>query len=896
MKKKTPTGSNGPETGKGGIARTVTSLFNKLVANPLKAVRRSEPAAIAAASAPPEPPLQAEAMKKKTSSGPKRRNPADGGSNHPIHPAAGKPPARKSGAGKGARRKSADKPLPGWLPQLESAPPQPPMAGRRRGSPAQARPTGHTGSKPGPLVDPQAEREAQRYEQPIASREALLQVLAEAGGPRNAMELAVQLELTAPERFEALSRRLGAMVRDGQLVQNRRGGFAPVAQLSLVPGVVIANPEGFGFLRPDSGGDDLFLPPYEMRKVLHGDRVLANVTGIDRRGRREGSIARVLERGMTRMIGRFMTEFGICYVVPDDKRIQRNIQIPPDAVGEARDGQLVVCEITQAPDTRRPPIGRILTVLGDKLTPSLVVEAAIHGHELPFEFPQEVIDEAAAVPVDVSPAELEGRIDLRALPLVTIDGEDAKDFDDAVYCEATADGFRLVVAIADVSYYVRPGNPLDNEAQDRATSVYFPGFVVPMLPETLSNGICSLKPKVDRMCFVCDMQIDRSGQVTESRFYEAVMHSHARLTYTQVWDAVGEGEPAAIAALGENFEAIKRLHQLYKVLAKARAKRGAIEFETSQVRFVLDNTGQVTQAGMLVRNDAHKLIEECMIAANVEAARYLLSVDVPAPYRIHEKPPESKYEDLLEFLKEFQLAMPSWSKVRPGDFTKLLGRIRERPDAALIESVLLRSQSLAVYSPDNVGHFGLALEFYAHFTSPIRRYPDLLVHRAIKQALRHGSAKGFAYGPREMTALSLQCSERARRADEAEREVDERYRAAWMEKHVGGQFDGVISGVTSFGLFVELDQSKVNGLVHVTQLPHDFYHFDATRKVLTADRRGQEYRLGDRVRVLVLKASMEERKIDFRLVSHLGEEQEQQSAPSPLPPHGKPARRSKKKY
>jgi len=746
------------------------------------------------------------------------------------------------------------------------------------------------------LVDPQAEREAQRYEQPIASREALLQVLAEAGGPRNAMELAVQLELTAPERFEALSRRLGAMVRDGQLVQNRRGGFAPVAQLSLVPGVVIANPEGFGFLRPESGGDDLFLPPYEMRKVLHGDRVLANVTGIDRRGRREGSIARVLERGMTRMIGRFMTEFGICYVVPDDKRIQRNIQIPPDAVGEARDGQLVVCEITQAPDTRRPPIGRILTVLGDKLTPSLVVEAAIHGHELPFEFPQEVIDEAAAVPVDVSPAELEGRVDLRALPLVTIDGEDAKDFDDAVYCEATADGFRLVVAIADVSYYVRPGNPLDNEAQDRATSVYFPGFVVPMLPETLSNGICSLKPKVDRMCFVCDMQIDRSGQVTESRFYEAVMHSHARLTYTQVWDAVGEGEPAAIAALGENFEAIKRLHQLYKVLAKARAKRGAIEFETSEVRFVLDNTGQVTQAGMLVRNDAHKLIEECMIAANVEAARYLLSVDVPAPYRIHEKPPESKYEDLLEFLKEFQLSLPAWSKVRPGDFTKLLGRIRERPDAALIESVLLRSQSLAVYSPDNVGHFGLALEFYAHFTSPIRRYPDLLVHRAIKQALRHGSAKGFAYGPREMAALSLQCSERARRADEAEREVDERYRAAWMEKHVGGQFDGVISGVTSFGLFVELDQSKVNGLVHVTQLPHDFYHFDATRKVLTADRRGQEYRLGDRVRVLVLKASMEERKIDFRLVSHLGEEQEQHSAPSPLPPHGKPARRSKKKY
>ena len=859
-------------------------------------------------------------MTKKTPSGPKGRRTAAGG--NPSKRSSGKATAtgqghkqpdwlpaseapRPAGAPKPPASRSsrppqvpAPKGLPGWLPELESPPaPRGPkgrkLPGGKLHADAPAKPP-RKGKPVAGFVDPQAGREAERYENPIASREALLQLLVEAGGPRNAVELATQLNLTAPDRFEALSRRLGAMVRDGQLVQNRRGGFAPVAQLSLVPGVVIANPEGFGFLRPDSGGDDLFLPPYEMRKVMHGDRVLANVTGIDRRGRREGSIARVLERGMTRLIGRFSVEFGINYVVPDDKRIGRNVQIPHDAIGEARDGQLVVCEITQAPDTRRPPIGKILTVLGDRLTPSLVVEAAIHGHELPFEFPQEVIDEAAAVPVDVAPAEITGRVDLRQLPLVTIDGEDAKDFDDAVYCEATGDGFRLVVAIADVSYYVRPGQPLDDEAQSRATSVYFPGFVVPMLPETLSNGICSLKPKVDRMCFVCDMQIDRSGQVTESTFYEAVMNSHARLTYTQVWQAVGEGDAAAIKALGSNLEAVQRLHQLYGVLAKARKKRGAIEFESSEVRFVLDNTGQVTQAGMLVRNDAHKLIEECMIAANVEAARFLLAAGVPAPYRIHEKPPESKYEDLLEFLKEFKLAMPAWSKVCPGDFTKLLGKIRERPDAALIESVLLRSQSLAVYSPDNVGHFGLALEFYAHFTSPIRRYPDLLVHRAIKQALGRAGKGEFPYGAREMAALSLQCSERARRADEAEREVDERYRAAWMEKHVGKEFDGVISGVTSFGLFIELDQSKVNGLVHVTQLPHDFYHFDATRKVLTGERRGHEYRLGDRVSILVLKASMEERKIDFRLVSHLG--QDEQGGQPPLPPRGTPAKRPKKKY
>ena len=718
-----------------------------------------------------------------------------------------------------------------------------------------------------PFNDPHAAREAERYADPIASRESILELLQHCDGPQTAEEIASRLQLR--DRIEILGRRLGAMVRDGQLVQNRRGGFAPVRQTNLIAGVVIANPDGFGFLKPDEGGNDLFLPPFEMRKVMHGDRALANVTGIDRRGRREGAIARVLERRMTRLIGRFFYEHGIAYVDPDDKRVQRNVQVPADGTGGAHEGQLVVCELVAPPDGRRPPIGRIIAVLGDKLTPSLVVATAIHGHDLPHEFPQEVLDEASAVPLVVEPSMIGDRVDLRKLPLVTIDGEDAKDFDDAVYCEANADGFRLVVAIADVSHYVRPGQPLDDEAQRRATSVYFPGFVVPMLPETLSNGICSLNPKVDRMCFVCDMQVDHKGEVSSSRFYEAVMNSHARLTYTQVWKAVGENDADAQALIGAQLPQVQRLHQLYQVLAKARQRRGAIEFESSEVRFVLDNTGEVTQAGMLVRNDAHKLIEECMIAANVEAARYLIATGIPAPFRIHEQPPEHKYEDLLEFLKEFQLTLPPWNKVKPGDYTRLLKKVRERPDAALLESVLLRSQSMAVYSPENHGHFGLALQAYAHFTSPIRRYPDLLVHRAIKQALKGGSAEKYTYSARQMAALALQCSERERRADEAEREVDERYRAAWMEKHVGGRFDGVISGVTSFGLFIELEDSKVNGLVHVTQLPQDYYHFDAVRKTLTGERRGEEYRLGDRVRILVLKASMEERKIDFRLVQRL---------------------------
>ncbi len=771
--------------------------------------------------------------------------------------------------------------------------PEPPPKGfKPRGA---SRPAGST-LKPVEATgghDPHAAREAARYDNPIASREMILGLLVAADGPMSGEALAARLSLEEGDRLDALNARLRAMVRDGQLLQNRKGDYAPAEQMDLVPGVVIANPDGFGFLRPDAGGDDLFLPPYEMRKAMHGDRVLASVTGMDRRGRREGAIVEVLERRLNRLIGRFTEEAGISYVVPDDPRIQRNVMIPAEARGEARAGQLVVAEITQPADARRPPIGRILTVLGERLTASLAVQAALHAHDIPHEFPQEVLDQAAAVPLEVDAATASARVDIRALPLVTIDGEDAKDFDDAVWCEPNRDGFRLVVAIADVSHYVRPGSPLDEEAQLRATSVYFPGFVVPMLPETLSNGICSLKPKVDRLCFVCDMQVDRDGEVTDSRFYEAVMHSHARLTYTQVWNAVGEGIPdedhaAALATVGELLPQVQRLHQLYAILAKARARRGAIEFESSEVRFVLDNTGDVVQAGMLQRNDAHKLIEECMIAANVEAARFLLSHEVPAPYRIHERPPEQKYADLQEFLKEFKLRMPPWPKVQPRDFTNLLRKIRERPDATLLESVLLRSQSLAVYSPDNQGHFGLALEAYAHFTSPIRRYPDLMVHRAIKHALSGAAAEKFTYAPSQMAALSLQCSERSRRADEAQREVDERYRAAWMEKHVGGEFAGVISGVTSFGLFVELDESKVNGLVHVTQLPNDFYHFDPIRKTLTGERSGREFRLGDRVEIVVMKASVEDRKIDFRLVEERGVR--------PPPPRGQPARRGKQKY
>ncbi|WP_395788512.1 ribonuclease R [Aquimonas sp.] len=800
----------------------------------------------------------------------------------PTTPSDGKPAGPKTPAGKsgkagpkpgprlgpkpaGAKGPKRGKPAP-WLPDLPPIPLPPPPSGPVSADAVLPRPRGKRPPPVVTVVDPFAEREASRYALPIPSREAILAHLEAQGEPVTAENIAADLQLTADDRFDALCKRLGAMLRDGQLLMNRRGGYAVARKLDLVPGIVLANADGFGFLRPDARGDDIFLPPAQMRQVLHGDRVLVSVTGLDRRGRPEGAIVEVLERRTQRLVGRFQETDGIASVVPDDRRIHQEILIPPTARGDARTGQIVVCEITQAPSSNRLPLGKILTTLGEFLTPSLAVEMAIHGHDIPHVWPQEVLEQAAVVPIEVGEAERGVRIDLRETPLVTIDGETARDFDDAVYCEATGNGFRLVVAIADVSYYVRPGTALDDEAQKRATSVYFPGFVVPMLPETLSNGICSLNPKVDRMCFVCDMDIDRDGRVIRSSFYEALMRSHARLTYNQVWQAIGEDDAAAQAQLGAVLPHVRTLYTLYKALENQRHRRGAIEFETTEVEFRLGPAGEVIQAAPQPRNDAHKLIEECMIAANVEAAKCLLGAHMPAPYRVHDRPPESKYAELLEFLRGFGLKLPEWSKVTPAGYTALLRKIRKRDDAMLLETVLLRSQAMAVYQPENIGHFGLALEAYAHFTSPIRRYPDLLVHRAIKHAIRGGHANQYLYAAHDMAALSLQCSERSRRAEEAEREVDERYRCAFMERHVGAEFDGTIAGVTSFGLFVELNESRISGLVHVTQLPNDFYHFDPGKKLLRGERHGVVHQLGDSVRVLVLRASIEDRKIDFRLV------------------------------
>jgi ribonuclease R len=733
----------------------------------------------------------------------------------------------------------------------------------------------------GVVGDPHAEREAQRYERPIPSREAILALLEQRGELLTEARMAEALSLFDEYELNALRKRLGAMVRDGQLLLGRRGGYAPANKLDLIQGVVLANAEGYGFLRPDGGGDDLYLSPQQMRIVLHGDRVLASVVGIDRRGRKQGAIVEVLQRRSPRLVGRVVIENGVTLVAPDDRRVHQDVMIVPGQDMGARSGQIVVAEITDPPTPHRGPMGAIRAVLGERLQPSLLVEMAIASHDLPHDWPDAVIRDAAQVEPQVTAAEREGRVDLRSLPLVTIDGADARDFDDAVFAEPKrGGGYRLVVAIADVSHYVKVGSALDKEAYERSTSTYFPGFVVPMLPETLSNGICSLNPKVERLCMVCDMVINEEGEVVRSKFYNAVMRSHARLTYDRVWQAIGLNDADARHELADVMPQIEHLHGLYKLMAAQRKRRGAIDFETPEVKFRLDQRGEVESMGATERNDAHKLIEECMIAANVQAALFLEKKKIPALFRAHEPPPAEKYEDLQNFLREFKLRMPPVEEVTPGDYADILRLVHDRPERELIQSVLLRSQSMAAYQPDNRGHFGLALEAYAHFTSPIRRYPDLLVHRAIRYAIAGGKPTAYSYTPSEMAAMAVHCSQRERRAEEAERDVDERFKCAWMSKHVGSEFDGTVTGVTSFGLFVELDDSKVSGLVHISQLSNDYYHFDPVRHLLKGERSGAQFRLGDHVRVQVLRASLEDRKIDFRLVTPRKEGKEGVAPPS----------------
>ena len=707
----------------------------------------------------------------------------------------------------------------------------------------------------------------------LPERSVLIDFLSRSGAPVAFARIASAHALRSPHEQEALQRRLGAMERDGQVIRNRRGEFGLVDRMDLVTGRVIGHRDGFGFVRPDDASADLFLSPRQMRSLMHGDRVVARVVKVDRDGRREGALVEIIERGVGRVVGRLWRESGVTSVRPHNSRIHHDVLVPPDASADARDGDYVVARITEPPTRRHPPIGVVEEVLGSRMAPGMEIDVAVRAHELPDSWPEEAVSEAAALPDAVRGADLAGREDLRHLGFVTIDGEDARDFDDALWCERTAAGWRVVVAIADVSAYVRPGTALDEEARLRGNSVYFPDRVIPMLPESLSNGLCSLRPHEDRLCLGCELVVTESGRIHRSRFFEGVIRSRARLTYAEVADALERGGhrlrhsgagAEVRGRLADTAPMLDRLRDAYEALRRARDERGAIDFDTTETRVVLGPDGRVERLEPAERSVAHRIIEECMVAANVAAARLLERRRLPVLYRIHEGPSAEKAQELRAFLDEFGLKLGGGDAPEPRHFAAVIEHAASRPDARLVQTVMLRAMSLATYAPGNVGHFGLAHRAYVHFTSPIRRYPDVVAHRAIRHALRRGRPGDFEPAPgSSLAAVGDHCSMTERRADDATRDAIAWLKCEFMLDRVGEAFDATITGVAAFGVFVTLDDVCVEGLVHVSVLGSDYFHFDPVRHRLRGERSRRSYRLGDRMRVRVASVDLDERRIDF---------------------------------
>jgi ribonuclease R len=700
------------------------------------------------------------------------------------------------------------------------------------------------------------------YKYPVPDRNELLAYLEKVGKPVKADQILSGIGLKGQRMRALLVDRLQGMVRAGQIIENRRHEYCLTSKIDLIAGRVSGHRDGFGFIIRDDGGDDIYLSAREMRSLFDGDRVAVRIAGTDRRGKPEGELVEVLDRGKREIAGRFIRERGIGLVVPDNPRIAHRILIAKGESAGAQPGQVVVVSILDYPSHVQQATGRIVRIIGDPHEKGIATDIAIHSHGIPTDWPQPVLDEIRKFGKSVPAAAIKGRVDLRELNLVTIDGADARDFDDAVFCEATSTGWRLLVAIADVGHYVEIGAPLDKQATVRGTSVYFPDRVVPMLPEVLSNGLCSLNPDVDRLCLVCDMRVNRDGKVTRSTFIEAVMRSSARMTYSQVSDFLTGESPDAVPTAVRAV--VRELHALYQAFAKARQRRGAIELDLPQTTFELGEGGEIVRILTVRRNDAHRLIEECMIAANVEAAKFLKRNRIPGLFRVHAKPDPDRFEELRLYLLTLGLKVPHPDHVQPRQFTDLIRQVSGRPDSAAISMAMLRSLTHAEYTPQNIGHFGLSLDEYAHFTSPIRRYPDLLVHRAIRHIIRGGKPGRYDYNLAAMERLGAITSAHERRAEEATRDVDAALKCEYMESRVGEEFDGVVTGVTNFGLFVQITGLLIDGLVHVTSLANDYYHFEAGSLQLVGERTGTRYRLGDAMRVKVQRVDVETRKIDFR--------------------------------
>ena len=717
--------------------------------------------------------------------------------------------------------------------------------------------------------------------------------------PRTGLEPA-RLAALVPETSASTNSATWAFRKEGHSIKHT----SPTSGLlEEFEGTVSGHRDGHGFVQRDDGLPDIYLPPNEMRAVLHRDRVKARVVRFDRKGRSEGRVVEILQRSTQPIIGRLLQESGVWLVAPEDKRYGQDVLIPKSATARATVGQVVVVELTEPPSLYGQPVGRIKEVLGEVDDPGMEIEIAVRKYGVPHEFSEACLALARGLPDKVRPQDKKNRVDLTDIPLVTIDGEDARDFDDAVYCEPVkvgrSKGWRLLVAIADVSHYVETGSAIDIDAYDRATSVYFPRRVIPMLPEKLSNGLCSLNPDVERLCMVCDMLITTSGEVHAYQFYPAVMFSHARFTYTEVAAILANTRGPEAARRKDRVNDLIHLHDVYGALSQARKARGAIDFETTETQIVCDDSGRIEKIVPRVRNDAHKLIEEAMLAANVCSADFILQSKNPGLFRVHEGPTPEKKDTLRNYLKATGIGMNISDNPKPAEFQAIAQATKERPDALQIHSMLLRSMQQAIYTPFNSGHFGLAFEAYTHFTSPIRRYPDLLVHRVIKAILEkrryqlpvlptpgeaHAKlARRLASKVRQpetspvikvktsadqqaWEAAGLHCSANERRADEASRDVEAWLKCKYMREHLGEEYSGVVSSATGFGLFVTLDAMYVEGLVHITELGGEYFRFDEAKQELRGERSGIRYAIGSRVRVQVSRVDLDGRKIDFRLM------------------------------
>ena len=742
------------------------------------------------------------------------------------------------------------------------------------------------------MSDPYGDAEASRYDNPIASRKWLLELLEEAGRPLDYDELAALTQTIEPNR-EGLFARLSAMCRDGQVITDRIGRYVLVDRAGLLSGRVVAHRDGFGFFEPDEGGDTLYLHDRQMRKVFHGDRVLVAVMPPSRhsKSKREARIVEVLERTHQRLIGRLREQAGVKFVTPEDDRFFHEILIPDDRLHGAQFGQFVVVQLDTYPESNRQPVGHVVDIVGAASDPGIEVQVAVRTHDLPYEFSDAAIAQAEAFGDAIDPKVAETRLDLRDCPFVTIDGEDARDFDDAVFATPRGkNGWTLWVAIADVANYVTENSPLDQTAIERGTSVYFPSEVLPMLPETLSNGLCSLNPHVDRLALAVCLEIASTGRVTSYRFHEVVFQSQQRLTYNQVQEALDavdadEKSPAALkSAISEsgrfNTEAVAEnvadLFSLYQVLRSAREDRGALDFDSVEPNFSFDENGKISGVVPRERLEAHKLIEECMLAANVAAARCLKRFKLPTLYRIHEGPSDERLASLRQFLGSMALGLGGGEKPEPSDYQALLEQAHTRPDFPLIQAMILRSMQQAKYAPDpDIGHFGLSYDHYTHFTSPIRRYPDLTVHRLLKRIVQTGAQDDPAKLVRDglpdmqrMVGLGEHCSMTERRADEASRDVGQWLKCQFMREKLGEEYQGTITGVAGFGLFILLDALFVEGMVHVTQLPPDYWVFSEQQHTLTGERTHQVFRLADSVRVKVARVDLDARRIDFALAGN----------------------------